>query len=335
MFISTHIMIHEEAPAEGVSWDVIPDKFKKLRFDTIDYLYISPFTVLPNSHTFGMSETGTPSQPAGKFTERLKWVIKEARTQKPDIKIIAMQMNQKGNDFQVLTTDELRERYATSVAHLLHTFEKHSLRIDGYDVDYEWNDSNVLGDGNLQSWSPDVLKRVRANLDKLGSTPKFQVSISAASTIGLANNTDLAEVLDYVNMQNYDGGQGLGPKDWIDAIGIPPSKLVWGLSAEGPSKNVHRVKSIDDALKMRAHKWGSGSTAGPLAGVMVWRLNSDNWVFEDMVLLSLYNKVYSKTPYGGLEDVLKKGWATGGRSGSNYLPGFTESDWFAAKQYRA
>jgi len=74
---------------------------------------------------------------------------------------------------------------------------------------------------------------------------------------------------------------------------------------------------------------------------MVWRLNSDNWVFEDMVYLLLHNRINGKESFDGLEDLVNKGWPTGGRLGTpkdlkirHPMLEFTYDKWVAAKMYR-
>jgi hypothetical protein len=209
--------------------------------------------------------------------------------------------------------------------------------VDGYDVGYEWVTSRQRGDGNLQDWAPTILSQIRSKADALSKTPRFYVSITAATTICLENHEKLAKDLDYVNMQNYDGGLGCTPDVYFKAIrNLKPSKLVWGITAELPWKN-DLVGSIDDAIKKSKEKYHTAVETGPLAGIMVWRLNSDNWVYENMLQVALYNKVHSKKSPDGLDDRVSNGWITGGQDkqddGKPTSP-WTEDDWIDAKQYR-
>lgn len=258
----------------------------------MDILYVSPFIVLKDGHTFGMSQDGegTKEKPAGLFWDRLKWALTEPRRQNPQIKIIAMQMNQEHNtaDFEALKTEDSQKLYAQSVKDFFKYIHDQGLRLDGYDVDYEWNNGNA---GNMQDYAPNTLKLVHdrlAELQKeLGNKVPYHMSLSAATTQCLEGHPELVDILDCINMQNYDGGRGNSePEYWISDPGFPSSKLVWGFTAEASGeKNYEGVGSVQQALDMRDKTWGEGKNAGKLSrDMMVWRLNPDNWIFEDMVL---------------------------------------------------
>lgn len=343
MSISSHIMIHEEDPGTdsnpGKTWADIPPKFTKLRFDTIDVLYVSPFIVRKDGHSFGMERNGeaTKENPAGLFWERLKWALTAPRSQNSQIKIIAMQMNQESNtaDFEALKSEESQKLYAKSVRAFFKFVHEQGLRLDGYDVDYEWNENN---DGNMQDYAPRILQLVHAELkalqEELGNAAPYRMSISAATTKCLEGHPELAEILDCVNMQNYDGGKGNSePELWVNRVGIPSSKLIWGLTAERTNKNHVGVDSVQQALVQRDKVWGNGPNAGKLSrDMMVWRLNSDNWIFEHMVLQLLQDKMHGKKSVNNLEDLVQAGWRTAGMGVSDAR--FTEQAWLAANRYR-
>ena len=226
--VGAHMLVTEPGMING-SWDNIPPTWSDIRFDTADILYVSPFSALPGT-IFGL-EGGDVKNRTGLFTKRFEWVVKQARTQNPQIRTIAMQFwgaGPAGGDFSILTTDDLREQYTNSVrdflkdwqnkTHKTNSGKELSLRVDGYDVDYEWAKNEISGDGNLQVWAPSILSQIRSKVDALSKSPCFYVSITAASVICLEGNTELAGVLDYVNMQNYDGGSRKTPDTYLEAI---------------------------------------------------------------------------------------------------------------------
>jgi hypothetical protein len=93
--VAGHFLLTEDK--ENGSWDNIPKKWSHIRFDTIDVLYVSPFNVLPGP-IFGL-EGGNENNRTGNLTKRFEWVVREARTQNPKVRIIAVQMIYRGGDF--------------------------------------------------------------------------------------------------------------------------------------------------------------------------------------------------------------------------------------------
>ena len=289
----------------------------------------------------------------GIFTQRFERVIREARTQNRNIKIIALQFYG-GGDFSVLDTAEKREKYTDSVKDFLVEWQHKTyhlkggtiipLRVDGYDVEYEWDfvDGQQVP-GNQTEMATTILTQIRSKVDVLGKTPSFQVSITPASPENLNITPEdpkhldkvptLAEQLDYVNMQNCSGGKGLGPTAYKEAIpGLKSSQILYGIDVEVPSeRNEADVQSLDSVLKKVQDN-------GPLGGVMVWRLNSDNWVFQNMLHAALLNRIHGKQSPHELEDRVKKGWKTGGRNtlekGGHPVSPWIEKDWLTAKGYR-
>ena len=356
-------MLYEPGKPENGSWDDIPPNWSQIRFDTFDFLYISPFEISPTRASFVPGRDvydpsrdgivfgctgGTVKNRTGIYTKRFEWIIRQARSQNPKVKIMVMQFYG-GPDFTVLNTEQLRKDYTDSVRDFLEEWQHKTykpdngpeiqLRVDGYDVDYEWVDKKVgdtliREDGNRQPYAPDILHMIRQKVDSLSKTPKFYVTITAADTHNLGHSKhsrDLAHVLDFVNMQNYDGGSNCKPEKYLhDIPNLQPSQLVWGITVEKPWLNV-LPNSLDDNIQ----KYLNGVGTGQFAGIMVWRLNSDNWVYENMVQLAVYNKVHSRVSPAGLDDKVKQGWRLAGRNETGEkVPPFSPNDWVAANQYR-
>ena len=325
--VGGHLLLGEPGQING-SWDPIPPTWSLIRFDVVDILYISPFSILKPDYIFGL-EGGNKTNPTGVFASRFRWVVSQARYQNPKIKIIAMQFVG-GNDYSILTSDDLIEKYTDSVRDFLAEWQDLKdpvtgtpLHLDGYDVDYEWTSD---GDGNMQYWAPTVLSQIRSKLDALSQktkSPRYQVSITPAGTKNL--NGSLSTVLDYINMQNYDGGFSTGPDDYLSAIpGLKPIQLVWGVTSELPDKN--KATSMTDAI----------TQSKPLAGIWAWRLNSNVWPFENMAQVAIYNKVNGVISVLDLDDKVNDGWTKDAGRGPNgtLISPWTEQDWINAKEYR-
>jgi hypothetical protein len=119
----------------------------------------------------------------------------------------------------------------------------------------------------------------------------FYISISSATTTGI-EDTKVAENLDYVKMQNYYSG-GRDPETYLEDLkagGITAGKLVYGISTEWPEINDTDVNrnirgNLANAVKLVKEK--------KYAGIMTWRLNSDNLLYENAVQVWLYNQFNS------------------------------------------
>ena len=361
--VVAHIMLYEPGIPKGGSWDEIPPIWSQYRFDTCDFLYISPFEISPTRHNFkhghdvyvpsrdglvfGCTE-GSVKNRTGIYTKRFEWIIRQARSQNPNVKIMVMQFFG-GPDFRVLNTEQLRVEYTDSVRDFLKEWQHKTykpdsgpeipLRVDGYDVDYEWTDKKVGNnwireDANRQPYAPDILHMIREKVDKLSKTSRFYVTITPADTHNLGrskHSKDLAQDLDFVNMQNYSGGKDCGPDQYLSDIpNLQASQLVWGIRAEYTADS-----ELPDSLEDNIQKYLNGIGNGRFGGIMLWRLNSNNWVYENMLQLAVYNKVHSIISPAGLEDKVNQGWKSSGRNGAgeNVSP-FLPDDWIAAKQYR-
>ena len=370
--VAAHVLLYEPGPDDAAlkkanPWDEIPGRWELIRFDAVDTLYLSPFVVGPepeHKDTFGLATVGKPKgedekNPPGTLDKRLEWVIKRARFLKPDIKIIALQWWGGATDYTALSDPQSRKTYVASVKALIDEWQGkvdsntgHSLRIDGYDVDYEWSpDGDKIG--NQREYAPELLSNVRKALDDLSNAkhiPRFQVSVSAASAKNLDSKNpphgDLAADLDYVTMQNYSGGQGHLPNEYLKAIpGLHSSQFVWGVTSEGSWDN-DTVDPFSDWIanwhQNTAYSDDYSEWKGPLGGIMNWRINSDNWVFQNMFQLALYDTVHPSTsPLGlGPQDKkdffehVKNGWPTVGlthqpkddKDPRVIAPGYTEED---------
>ena len=206
----------ETGPDSGVAWNEVPPTWSQIRFDAVDVLFITPFGLTKNN-TFGLY---TAADGKASLTNQFEWVVQNARLQNPKIKIIATQWytaSADGGTFSTLVTDDKIAEYANAVAKFLRQSQTTkylvsgrtvSGRIDGWDVDLEGT--------CLTSSLPKTLSALRSKVDK-----QYQISICPAWL------TDLEGVdsksLDYVNMQNYDGGHGMDPKEYISTIvGLQP-----------------------------------------------------------------------------------------------------------------
>ncbi|KAF7552377.1 hypothetical protein G7Z17_g4369 [Cylindrodendrum hubeiense] len=322
-FVGAHVYLDEPGIQDG-SWDNIPSSWTEIRFDAVDVLFISPFFVNDETHSIMLS---TGPDDGGSLLERFHWVIRAARSTNPNIKIIMEQFMGNcpgGSDWGILQDRDGNidphavQQYADSVASFIDSYYNRKLpaldgvgqvsaRLDGLDVDVE--------KGNDAPGLPKILTAVRKSLDALSQklSARFTLSICPAWTSNL--DASVAQSCDYVNMQNYDGGQGTSPDDYLRAVpGLQEQQLVWGFTSEMPWVN---AMNPFEEVEAKVEEVVSGRVVGAWA----WRLNSDNYPYENVFQVWLYNTIHGVSlPNAKPERVVAKYWPFGGREGGETGP---------------
>ncbi|KAK4206735.1 hypothetical protein QBC37DRAFT_457703 [Rhypophila decipiens] len=308
-FVNSHVLLVEGSEIAGI----IP-AWKHIRFDAVDVLFVGPFSVKVGGTDFILGGDGSNLN----LNARFEWVVRAARTQNSKIKIVVVQYmgesdNQDNRDFKSFGTDETKiTRYAKSVASFVEGYYNRTLpalsgsgtvsaRIDGYDVDVEGS--------NLSENLPRVLAAVRRELE-----PCFSVSITPFRAEFL--DSSIASSCDYINVQNYDGGAETEPEDYLAAVkGFKRERLVWGLHSERPWVNNVACQTFE-GVKSKVQEVIDGKAPG----IWNWRLNSDNYVYENLFQVWLYNAVHGTRLYtlvddSQLEYIVERYWQKGGRRG--------------------
>lgn len=253
--------------SDDQQYNTIPAYWSDVDFKDVDVLFVGPAGIQADG-TFGLYN----SQQTGNLANRFNWVIKTARGQNPNIKIIISQWwgngtNIWGNPLSVLNGAAATAKYTASVAAFLKSYLTVSGGVDGYDIDYE--------DNNAVSGTPAIAAEIRAGLTALTKTTggrPFYLTVSPATTIYLKG---AVPSLSYVNMQTYAGGSGLTPQNFT-ALGLKANQLLYGIC---PETNCS-TPSVQQA-EAQYTQYG-------LAGIHLWRLNSDNYPYEGHVQSQIY-----------------------------------------------
>lgn len=266
------------------------------RFDAVDILYVGPAVCRRTDHVFSLQYFNDENVLVD-YSKRFEWVIKRARYINPQIKIIVSQWWGGSNvlvdlksDFneKVISTETASriEKYIDWVRDFLSSWQRKTysqngktvfFRMDGYDVDYEPE--------NTVDIVSTVFEKIRRKVDKFSDdnhVPSYLLSLTPAE---IDHVKDVNAVVDYINLQTYDEGRRVSAKQYVKLINPSPStKLIWGLTAEATLKNwpkgkinfinptVADVLSIDEQLDKITHL--------QLGGIFVWRLNSNNWITQ-------------------------------------------------------
>lgn len=243
----------------------IPADWSHIAFDKVDVLYVGP-SGIQDDNRFGLYD----SEATGPLRHRFEWLAERARQDNPDIKIVISQWWGNGQlvwgkPLSSLTDEATIQTYAQSVAEFMayyQTYNNGRYALDGFDIDYE--DNNVTATfPRLAVVLKEALQDVSARYGKT-----FRLTLSPAD----GDYLDAASLapFDYINMQSYAGGMDIPPEAFLE-LGVPANKILFGICPES-NCDTFSVTEVLDTYR----RYG-------LAGIHLWRLNSDNYVYEDQV----------------------------------------------------
>jgi hypothetical protein len=256
--------------SDDQDYGTIPSTWSNIPFKDVDVLYVGPAGIQRDSGEFGLYN----SKKTGDLANRFNWVIETARGKNPNIKIIVSQWW--GNGLRIwgrpLTALHGKipavKTYAASVAAFLKQYLSVGGGVDGFDIDYE-DPGNVVPEVAL------ITAEIRAQLNALsqstGGRP-FYVTVSPATTTYLKQ---AVPSLSFVNMQTYAGGSGLTPQDFT-ALGLQSQQLLYGICPES-NCSTPTLQQVETQY-----------TDNNLAGIHLWRLNSNNYKYENAVQAQVY-----------------------------------------------
>jgi hypothetical protein len=238
--------------SDDQNYTTIPQTWSNINFRPVDVLFVGPGGVQADG-TFGLYN----STETGPLAHRFEWVLDTARRHNPDIKIIISQWwgngtGVFGDTINSLETNRSIDVYAESVGKFVEEWH-----LDGYDVDYE--------NGNLREDFGVLAKGVRGSLDKAsqasGGKPLY-FTVSPVITFFLE---EAVKYIDYVNAQTYAGGISFSSSigDFFN-LGFKPEQILYGMCVEDGCQSPSLEKVQEEYVK------------GKLAGIHLWRLNSDN-----------------------------------------------------------
>lgn len=247
------------------AYNTIPDTWKKIDFSKVDVLFVGPAGIQADG-SFGLYS----SAETGDLATRFEWVITTARAANKNIKIVLSQWwgqdnpdHPWGRALDALDAQHV-DQYATTLAAFLQRYNDAKLRVDGFDIDYEAN--------NVVPLIPTLLPAIRAKLNSVDNAVAYAITVSPSQT-GYLNG--LAKTIDYVNMQTYAGGMYLTPQ-MFTSIGYGAKQLLYGICPESNCATPS-VKQVEAAY-----------TKNKLAGIHLWRLNSDNYAAENKVQAQIF-----------------------------------------------
>jgi hypothetical protein len=184
----------------------------------------------------------------GDLANRFKWVIATARSQNPNIKIIVSQWWGNGDNIWGSALDSLNGDDAICT----YTDSLIAFLASYLDVSGGIDGYDIdYEDNNIVESVTEICSQVRSGMDAL------------------------LDSVNLVNMQTYAGGKDLTPSDFTN-LGYTSEQLLYGICPE-TNCGTRTVEEVEAEY-----------TDNNLAGVHLWRLNSDNYVQEGEVQAQIY-----------------------------------------------
>lgn len=234
-------------------------------YKSLDYLCIA---------WYGVDMTN-PKQPTiSTGNKGLQMIVNDAKTQNPNIKLFATLAftNEILSNLQtIIDNPTTLQAFATNIATYLG-----NNNMNGFDIDWESPISNLTSTQS-SAW-------LKALKQAFGST--YYISISPAVAYNLDGNT-VNNTCDIINLQNYSGFTN--PDDFV-AIGINPSLL--GFGAKFETNHGSPYQNALQASQQYQAGFKSNGKNYPYNTICNWRLDSDDWAFEQgqQLLLNMYIK---------------------------------------------
>ena len=203
-------------------------------------------------------------------------IVGNAKAQNPRIKLFATlaYSNEILQALQTIISNQaILQAFATNIATCLNEYN-----LDGFDIDWEWPISNLTS-AECAAWL-NALRQAFGN--------DLFISISPAVASGL-DATAVNNNCDIINLQIYSG---FTSPDAFTEIGINPALLGFGAKFESVSVGGPPYQNAYSASQQYQAGFTVNNTAYAYKTVCTWRLDSDNWDFEQgqQLLLSQYIK---------------------------------------------
>ncbi len=275
--VNAWIFLNEDEPS-GSDYNTPGSSYQTLItnnvYQAVDILFLCFATTLPaTSNPFYTIEIGAASHPHGLTNQDyMNYILRDARQNNPNIKI-AMTLN--WGTASVLSnifanthyTDQ--ENAAGFAANLAAYMKQYDL--DGFDVDWEAPICYAISREQFKL----LFDNIRIAFDALSvvTGKHYYLTLSPAS-VGYLDAASVNHSVDFVNLQLYSGFTS--PDEFIRA-GIDKDLLAYGAKFES------NYQTAEQAYQ--------GYVAGGYTVITQWRLNSDNFEFEQAQQKELYQLV--------------------------------------------
>lgn len=281
--VNAWIYLNEDEP-KGTGYTSLNSSYQSLVNNNVykntDMVMICFFAVLLNEqgyYTIDIGNAGTVHPDGSTTAQYLQYTIQDARAQNPDVKLLAT-INYNTNTLsQIFSSDSSQwqteaANFATNATNFLVTNQ-----MNGIDIDWEGSFSVAI---TAQQFS--ILFNAIRQAFNANNGSYLYLSLSPAS-VGNLDVATMNSCFDIVNLQLYSGFTSVS--SFVD-IGINPLLMAYGAKFESNYQNANNA--YDQASKGFKYK----NQQYIYNNITQWRLNSNNYEFEQGQQILLYELAY-------------------------------------------
>lgn len=247
-------------------------------YQCTDMLFVCFFAVVPDNQGYFTIEIGNKAKvhPDGSTTQQyLQYTIKDARAQKPGIPILAT-LNYNNNTLsQIFPADQSKWQAAVNAFAVNVKNYLLASNMNGLDIDWEGGFAYSI---TQQQFS--LLFTAIRNAFNTASSYLY-LTMCPAQTGNLDPQT-VNTCFDMVNLQVYGGAD---PSDYT-SLGISPLLMGYGAKFES------EYQTADDAYQQAQQGFSYNSRQYIYNNITQWRLNSNNYIYEQSQQVLLYQFAY-------------------------------------------
>ena len=291
--VNAWIFLNEDEPA-GTNYNSSNSSYQRLIqnnvYQSVDILNICFLTTLPTStktvpqgdgSSYTLSTGNPPSSHPGGLTNQdyMQYVVRDARKNNPNIKIAVTLVygpassdpNSNGRAIaNVFSNTKVSPQQNANnfAANMMAYLKKYDL--DGFDIDWE----SALSDVTTQQQFAMVVNAIGAQF-RQQTNKHYYLTLSPAVATHL-DATAVNKNMDFLNLQLYSGFTS--PSDFVNA-GINAKLFAYGAKFES------NFQTASEAFQDNQKNYHYNIFT-------CWRLNSNNYVFEQQQQQSLYQLVF-------------------------------------------
>ena len=228
-----------------------------------------------SSYTLLLDKVTHPASPDGSIPtnqDYMQWIVRDAKKANPDIKICLTLLYGKQHLISQIYPDPNNpdQKSAQAFADNVVTYLKH-YGLDGFDIDWEWH---YLSDDTTKAQFKTTFSTVGSALRTAG----MLLTMGPATT----NNLDADTVNEYFDIIAFQMYYSTSLPGQFVSYGIRPDAFAYGakFEATGPSSADGPGMQTASQAYQQMQEYG-------FKAVTTWRLNSQNYIFEQDQQLDL------------------------------------------------